>query len=176
MQPTGGLANLAERMKEKTEQERQQIENIVNTELTNLRRSLNDATKNALATIKNDMADEIRDARKTLSEQAKILNLCFAQRWLTVGLMALVILLSLAAGGLGLVKLAERKARSLHQEISQLQQQQSRLETTVQQLQAKTWGLDLLEAADGRYIILPPKAKAKTGYIHNKNRQAIKVE
>ena len=176
MQPTGGLANLAARMKEKTEQERQQIENIVNTELTNLRRSLNDATKNALNTIKNDMADEIRDARKTLSEQVKILNLSFAQRWLTVGLMALAVLIGLAMGSFGLAQLAERKARSLHQEISQLQQQQARLETTVQQLQAKTWGLDLLEASDGRYIILPPKAKAKTGYIYNKNRQAIKVE
>jgi hypothetical protein len=79
-------------------------------------------------------------------------------------------------GSLGLAKLAERKARSLHQEIFPLQQQQARLEPTVQQLQAKTWGLDLLETPDGRYIILPPKATAKTGYIHNKNRQAIKVE
>jgi len=176
MQPTGNLANLAERMKEKTAQERQQIEDIVKTELTALRWSLNDATKNALSTIKKDMEREITNARDTLSEQAKTLSLTFAQRWLTAGLIALAVLLSLATGSLGLAKLAERKALNLYQEITQLQQQQSRLETTVQQLQDKTWGLDLVEQPDGRFIILPPKTTARTGYIHSKNRQAIKVE
>ena len=176
MQPTGNLANLAERMKEKAEQERQQIENIVSAELTTLRRSLNDATKNALSTIKKDMEREITNARDTLSEQAKTLSLTFAQRWLTASLMALAVLFGLAMGSLGLAKLAERKALSLHREISQLQQHQARLETTVKQLQDQTWGLDLVEQPDGRFIILPPKATAKTGFTHNKTRQAIKVE
>jgi len=176
MQPTGNLANLAERLKEKTGQERQQIENIVKDELTTLRWSLNDATKNALNTIKSDMEYEIMNARDTLSEQAKALSLTFAQRWLTAGLIALAVLLSLAAGGLGLAKLAERKARNLHQEIAQLQQQQAKLETTVKQLRSRTWGLELLEIAEGRFIILPPKATPQTGGQMKDGRQVVKVE
>lgn len=175
MPPTGSLNNLAERLKEKTEQERKQIENIISKELTTLRQSLSDATRNGLNTIKNDMADEIRNARETLKYQARLLSLSFAQRWLTSALMALAILLSLAVGGLGLGKLAEREARNLYQEISQLQEQQARLETTVNQLQAKTWGLDLVEQPDGRFIILPPKATPTTGWKIG-NRQAVKVE
>jgi len=176
MQPTGNLANLAERMKEKTEQDRQQIENIVSAELTTLRRSLNDATQNALSTIKRDMEQQIQNARETLKGQSKVLSLSFGQRWLTSGLMGLAILLGLAIGGLGLAKLAERKAMNLRREISQLQQQQARLETTVKQLQTQTWDLDLLETPEGRFIVLPPKATPQTGFTHNKTRQAIKVE
>lgn len=175
MQPTGSLKNLTEHLKEKTQQDRQQIENIVSDELMNLRQSLNDVTRNALNTIKSDMENEIRNARETLKDQTKILSLSFAQRWLTASLMALAILFGLTMGGLGLAKLAERKARSLHQDITQLQQQQNQLEATVKQLQAQTWGLDLVEQPDGRFIILPPKGSAKTGWKIG-NRQAIKVE
>ncbi|MDL2226723.1 hypothetical protein LJB86_03600 [Deltaproteobacteria bacterium OttesenSCG-928-M10] len=177
MPPTGSLKNLTEHLKEKTQQDRQQIENIVSNELTTLRQNLNDATRNALSTIKNDTEREIRNARETLKDQTKVLSLSFAQRWLTASLMALAVLFGLAVGGLGLVKLAERKAKSLHQEITQLQQQQARLETTVKQLQSQTWSLELLETTDGRFIVLPPKATATTGYtFQNKTRQAIKVE
>jgi DNA repair exonuclease SbcCD ATPase subunit len=163
MPPTGSLKNLTEHLKEKTQQDRQQIENIVSDELTTLRQSLNDATRNALSTIKSDMEREIRNAREALKEQTKVLSLSLAQRWLTASLMALAILLGLAVGGLGLAKLAERKARSLHQEITQLQQQQAKLESTVKQLQDQTWSLELLETSDGRFIILPPKATPRTG-------------
>lgn len=175
MPPTGSLKNLTEHLKEKTQQYRQQIENIVSDELTNLRRSLNDDTRNALNTIKSDMENEIRNARETLKDQTKTLSLSFAQRWLTSSLTAVAVLVGLTMGGLGLAKLAERKARSLHQDITQLQQQQTKLETTVKQLQAQTWGLDLVEQPDGRFIILPPKGSAKTGWKIG-NRQAIKVE
>lgn len=175
MPPTGSLKNLAENLRAKTQQDRQQIENIVSEELTTLRRSLNDATRNALSTIKSDMEREIRNARETLKDQTKLLSLSFAQRWLTASLMALAILLGLAVGGLGLTKLAERKALSLRQEISQLQQQQAQLEATVKQLHAKTWGLDLVEQPDGRFIVLPPKATPKTGWTVS-GRQAVKVE
>lgn len=177
MQPTGSLKHLTEHLKEKTQQDRQQIENIVSDELTNMKRNLSDATRNALSTIKNDMEREIRNARETLKDQTKVLSLSFAQRWLTASLMALAILLGLAVGGIGLTKLAERNARSLHQKITQLQQQQAQLESTVKQLQSQTWGLDLLETPDGRFIVLAPKATATTGYtFQNKTRQAIKVE
>ena len=175
MQPTGNLADLAERMKEKTEQERQQIENIVSAELTTLRRSLNDATQNALSTIKRDMEQQIQNARETLKEQSKILSLSFGQRWLATSLIALAAIIGITMGGWGLTKLAERKAMNLRQEISQLQQQQAKLETTVKQLQAQTWGLELADSPEGRFIILPPKATAKTGWTHG-TRQAIKVE
>ena len=176
MPPTGNLANLAERMKEKTEQNRQQIEKIVEGELTKLQQHLSNATKNALSIIKKDMEREIQNARETFNCQTKMLNLNFAQRWLTTAVMALAVTIGMVLGSWSLVKLMERKALNLYQEISQLRQQRIQLETTAQQLQAKTWDLDLLETPDGRYIILPPKATAKTGYTHNKNRQAIKVE
>ena len=143
MQPTGGLANLAERMKEKAEQERQQMESIVSDELTNLRRNLSDAARNALSTIKDDMEREARKAREMFRSQSKALSLIFGQRWLTVSLIALAAIFGVTLGGWGLTKLVERKALALHREISQLQQEQTQLETTAKQLQVQTWGLVL---------------------------------
>jgi hypothetical protein len=69
----------------------------------------------------------------------------------------------------------EWKAVNLMQEISELQQQQARQEIAVKQLEAKTWGLELAETPEGRFIILPPKSKARTGWTRG-TRQAIKVE
>ncbi|MDL2259285.1 hypothetical protein LJB99_00185 [Deltaproteobacteria bacterium OttesenSCG-928-K17] len=176
MQPTGSLKNLTDNLREKTQQDRQQMENIVKEELANLRQSLNAATRNALGTIKNDMEHEIRNARETLKDQTKTLSLSFAQRWLTTSLTAVAVLLGLAVGSIGLAKLGERKARSLHQEITQLQQQQAKLETTVKQLQAQTWSLELLDIPEGRYIILPPNTTPKAGGKMKDGRQTVKVE
>ncbi len=175
MQPTGSLANLAERMKEKAEQERQQIESIVSGELTNLRLNLSDATRNALNTIKSDMEGEIRSARWALKDQTQTLCWSIGQRWLMVSLIALAAIIGVTLGGWGLAKLVERKVLNLHREISHLQGQQTQLEATVNQLEAKTWGLELLEAQEGRFIVLPPNTTAKTGWTRGK-RQAIKVE
>ena len=175
MQPTGSLTNLAERMKEKAEQERQQIESIVGDELTNLRLNLSSATRNALNTIKSDMEGEIKNARWTLKDQTQSLCWNIGQRWLMVSLIALAAIIGVSLGGWGLTKLVERKVLNLHREISQLQGQQIQLEITVNQLEAKTWGLELLEAQEGRFIVLPPDTTAKTGWTRGK-RQAIKVE
>ncbi len=169
------LGQSAERMKEKAEQERQQIESIVGDELTNLRLNLSGATRNVLNTIKSDMEGEIKNARWTLKDQTQTLCWSIGQRWLMVSLIALAAITGVTLGGWGLTKLVERKVLSLHREISQLQDQQTQLEATVKQLQAETWGLELLEAQEGRFIVLPPNTTAKTGWTRGK-RQAIKVE
>jgi hypothetical protein len=162
-------------MKEKAEQERQQIESIVSDELANLRQNLNSATQNALDTIKSDMEAAIMNSRETLKDQTATLNLAFGKRWLMVSLIALAATIGVTLGSWSLVKLMEWKITTLYQEISQLQEQQSRQQTAAKQLEAKTWGLELLDSPEGRFIILQPKTQARTGWTQG-NRQAIKVE
>ena len=172
---TGSLKELTARLKEQTAAERKEMEMIITAELTNLKENLQSAAKNALSTIKNDMEREARAAKKTALLQIKILSWDFGRRWLMTGSVALAVMLGLGGGGWGLMKLAEYRINSLDQKWTELNREKMRLETTLSQLQAQTWGLSLHEASEGRFIILPAGKKLTAGWTIN-GRPAVKVE
>ncbi|MHC1712355.1 MAG: hypothetical protein AB9872_09405 [Solidesulfovibrio sp.] len=60
-------------------------------------------------------------------------------------------------------------------EIQTLREDKNALETIATQLQERTWGLQLMENQEGRFIILPPKTSAHTGWTVGK-QQAVKLE
>lgn len=175
MPPIGSLKNMTESLREKTTQDRQQMEKIVSEELTNLQRNLSDATRSALNTIRADMDKEIRAARETAKGQMNVLSGSFCRRWLMTALTALAALLGLTLGGWGLTALAGHHIKGLRSEIGQLNQRKEALESATRQLQAQTWGLSLRETPEGRFIILPPGTSLKPGWTMGQN-QAVKVE
>jgi hypothetical protein len=60
-------------------------------------------------------------------------------------------------------------------EIQSVQASKTAMESTAEQLKKRTWGLKLLENQEGRFIILPPKTSAHTGWMVGK-QQAVKLE
>ena len=176
------LANLTERLKNKTEEERQTAERLIETEFESLSANVRESMKNALVTIETAISQETVNIRtnmtsqiRNMTNQIRLLNNGFIRHWFMCGLLGLGLTSGLALGGWSLTTLAKRHISSLRQEITALNQQKASLETTLKQLESKTWGLSLVETPEGRFIILPPKAILKTGWTFGK-QPAVKLE
>jgi len=169
------LANLTERLKSKTEEERQTAERLIETEFESFNANVRESMKNALVTIENAIGQETMSIHASMASQIRLLNNGFIRHWFVCGLLGLGLTSGLALGGWGLTTLAKRHISSLHQDITTLSQQKANLETTLKQLESKTWGLSLVERPEGRFIILPPKATLKTGWTFGK-QPAVKLE
>jgi hypothetical protein len=169
------LADLTERLKSKTEQERQTAERQIEAEFKSLSVNVNASMKNALSTIENAMLHETATVRESTASHIKMLNNGFIKHWLVCGLLSLGLTSGLALGGWGLAALAQRQVTNLRQEVSFLKREKVNLEDTLKQLESQTWGLRLLETTEGRFIILPPKINLKLGWSFGK-QSAAKLE
>jgi len=158
------LSNLTERLKSKTEQDRQTAERLIKAEFESLSANVSASMKNALATIENAMLRETATIREKTASHIKLLNNGFIKHWLMCGLLGLGLTGGLALGGWTLATLARRHVNSLRQDMTILKKQKTDLEDALKQLENQTWGLRLLETPEGRFIILPPKANLKTGW------------
>ena len=176
MQNNGtSLSSLAERMKAKTEQERREIENLTRQQFNSLQQNLSESSKNALSTTEAVILSQLSVLEKNVANRCCILNWMFGKRLLQALLLSCVLFLSLTLGGWGLVHWETSRMLNLRQETEQLKAHIAALETTATQLRDKTWGLELTESKEGRFIILPAKITPKTGWTFG-NRQAIKLE
>ena|GEM_PF-1864287 len=169
------LANLTERLKSKTEEDRQTAERQIEAEFKTLSVNVRESMKSALATIEDAMRRETATLSESLTRQARLLNSGLIRHWLMVGLLGLALISGLAVGGLGLATLAQRHVSHLRQNLAYMSQEKARLETALKQLESNTWGLSLVETPEGRFIILPQKATPKTGWTFGK-QPAIKLE
>ena len=169
------LANLAERLKSKTEENRQITEKQIKAEFESLSLNVRESMKNALATIENAINREIVTMRESMTGQIKLLKNGFIKFWLVCGLLGLGLICGMVLGGWGLASFVQRHVINLRQDLTDLNHQKARLEITLKQLESKTWGLSLIETPEGRFIILPPNATLKTGWKLGK-QPAAKLE
>ena len=169
------LSNLTAKINAQAEADRQALERQMETEFNTFCANLRRYATDALITIEKDIAATTATTREKTAGQMKLLTSGFMKRWLMCGLMGLGLTCGMALGGWGLSALATNHINSLRQDLADLNRQKAALEATVQQLQSQTWGLELTETKDGRFIILPPKVTPKTGWAFEK-RQAVKLE
>ena len=169
------LANLTERLKSKTEENRQTAEKQIEAEFESLSLNVSASMKNALATIENAIHRETTTMRERVTSQIKLLNNGFIKHWLVCGLLGLGLFLGMFIGALGMTKLAQHYLYSLRVELSDLKHQIATEKTTLRQIHSQTWGLELVEVKEGRFIILPPNMTLKPGWTYAK-RPAIKLE
>jgi hypothetical protein len=169
------LANLTERLKSKTEEDRQTAERLIEAAFESLSANVSKSMKNALNTIENAIGRETATIRESMTGQIRLLNNGFLKHWLVCGLLGLGLICGTALGGWSLTTLAHRYINSLRRDISTLNQQKASLEATLNQLKNQTWNLELTETQEGRFIILPPKVIPKPGWTVG-SRQAIKLE
>ena len=129
----------------------------------------------ALRTTEAAIQDKLGTLEENIASRCQTLSWAFGRKWLQALLLSLAVLMGTALGGWGVMTLLTHKVMALQDEIQSLEASKAELESTVGQLEKRTWGLKLLENQDGRFIILPPKTSAQTGWTVGK-QQAVKVE
>ena len=169
------LSNLANRIKAKTEKEHRTTEKMIEDSFENLSITLTASATHALGTIERAIDRETMNTKRNIMEQIKLLNSGFMKHWLAIAFFGLALMLGLFGGGWGLARLAQWHVNSLHSKMTALERQIDIERATLRQLQSQTWGLELMESANGRFIAPPPGMKFVTGWTIDK-RPVIKLE
>lgn len=169
------LASLAERMRAKTEQDRQELEALTRQQFDALSKSLRQSSAAALSTTEAAIQEKLGKLEENIASRCQTLSWTFGRKWLQALLLSMALLAGTALGGWGVVTLFTHRIMALQDEIQSLHASKAELGNTVGQLEKRTWGLKLLENQDGRFIILPPKTSAHTGWTVGK-QQAVKLE
>jgi len=169
------LVSLAERIRTKTEQDRQELEALTRQQFNALSESLRQSSTAVLRTTEVAIQDKFGKLEESIASRCQTLSWTFGRKWLQALLLSLALLMGAALGGWGVVTLLTHKVMALQDKVQSLEASKAELESIAGQLEKRTWGLRLLENQDGRFIILPPKTSAKTGWTVGK-QQAVKVE
>ncbi|WP_243359606.1 hypothetical protein [Fundidesulfovibrio terrae] len=169
------LASLAERMRSKAEQDRQELEVLTRQRFDALSESLRQSSTAALSITEAAIQDALGRLEASIASRCQTLSWAFSRRWLQALLLGLALLMGIALGGWGLLAMLQSKAAALQGEIQDLRADKAALEATVAKLSDRTWGLKLLENQEGRFIVLPPNTTPKTGWTVGK-QQAVKLE
>lgn len=171
MEQDGHLKSLAERMKEKAEQERIETEKVFIEQLQTLSSNLQESSKNVLRTISDAMATEATNVQKDVTAHYRILCMAFARKWIVSTVLGIFLCLGMLLGGWSWVELLIWKAEKQQAELTRLetacQEQREILETL------KTWGVTFQSRSEGRFIVGPPNSAG--GWMIDKN-PAIKLE
>lgn len=175
MEQDGHLKNLAERLKEKAEQERIETEKVFTEQLQTLSSNLLASSQNALRTTMDAMAGELTTATTNLRQHYQTLSMAYGRAWLRTAITALAVFLGMLIGGWGLVAWATYRLRSHRTELSRLKAECNQQHETLEALKAGTWGLSLRESEKGRFIVLPDGTKAVTGWTWG-DKSTIKLE
>ena len=169
------LASLSERMRAKTEQDRQELEALTQQQFNALSESLRQSSTAALRTTEAAIQEKLGTLEENITSRCQTLSWAFGRKWLQALLLSLALLVGTALGSWGVLTLLSHRVMALQDEIQNLEVSKAELESTAEQLEKRTWGLRLLENQEGRFIILPPKTSAKTGWMVGK-QQAVKLE
>ena len=169
------LASLAERMRAKTEQDRQELEALTRQQFNALSESLRQSSTAALRTTEAAIQEKLGTLEENIASRCQTLSWTFGKKWLQALLLSMAFLMGTTLGGWGVVTLLTHRVMALQDEIQSLNASKTELESTAVQLEKRTWGLRLLENREGRFIILPPKTSANTGWSVGKQR-AVKLE
>ncbi len=176
MEQTGSLKTLVERMKEKTEQERIETEKIFKEQLQTLKDSLQTSSQNALHIMSDAMGQEITSVAERLSQQYRVLSLAFGRKWIGLAILGAALCLGMAIGGWALTEAWAWRLTGYQADLELLKQACQVQQQTLSNLKSQTWGLELMEDSDGRFILLPPGMRLNQKMWKKSLRNAIKLE
>ncbi len=175
MEQDGHLKSLAERMREKAEQERIETEKVFSEQLQTLKSNLLTLSQNAVCTMSDAMAQEIACAAEKLGQHYRVLSIAYGKAWMRTAITATAILFGLIVGGWGLMKGADYWLETYRLELAQVKTELQDQRQTLEKLKSEAWGLTLHEDENGRFIIIPVGTKINPTWTRGKN-QAIRLE
>jgi len=149
-----------------TAQEAQTVEKMVENHQKRLTEALNLHFQQAKKAVRSQtnpitgMMDEATASAAKLTESLEALNRQTEataargrRRWMIGAAIAATVLLSISAGSWGLMRYL---SSSIQDQLATIDSQQH----TLQQLQRQTYGLELIRASNGTFLMLPPNAEA----------------
>ena len=145
MNETSSMSDLQARLQKKAEQDRQQIEAVIQSELKKLSENLNRIVENELYIIGRDT----KVLRKRLS-------MAVLKAWAGPIGVGLLIFLGIFVGSWGLTQWLSSSVESHIEARTAIRLEIEQEQRTLDQLRAQTWGVWLHEAEDGgRHVVLP---------------------
>ena len=157
MQNIGTSASsLAERVRAKAEQERQEMESLTRQQFSDLSESLRQSSQNALSTTEAAILAQLGNLENSISSRSRTLHRAFGWTCLRGLLLSLSILMGAGLGGWGLLTLAGKQVSKLRSEITTLTEQKEALEVQSAQIWATFKGLEPYQA-DGKDYLLTPE-------------------
>ena len=145
MNETSSMSDLQRRLQKRAEQDRQQIEAVIQSELKKLSENLKRIVENELYIIGRDT----KVLRKRLS-------MAVLKAWAGPIGVGLLIFLGIFVGSWGLTQLLSSSVESHIEARTAIRLEIEQEQRTLDQLRAQTWGVWLHEAEDGgRHVVLP---------------------
>jgi len=175
-------SDLFERLRQRQEQDRRQIERLTQQHLNALTKSLETQYSDALRSTLNDIKTQIEAQTSPLAEsltairtEAQRLQKLTLRAWLRPLLVGLsLLLLASSVGASALMLYLSNTIKTQIETRANLAQQIERQSKTLAALQSKAWGVELTQTPQGRFVVLPPKAQYSTGWTID-HRQAIRL-
>ena len=155
MQNTGNLNSLAEKMKARTERERQELEALTRQQFSALQQSLSESSKNALSTTEAAILSGITDMETNITSRCRNLGRMFDQKYMASILLSAGILLLTTLACWGLMTLYQHRITDLRQEIAALQNGKEILESNTAEIRAIFKGLTPYQAEGKDYLLTP---------------------
>jgi uncharacterized membrane-anchored protein YhcB (DUF1043 family) len=137
------LGDLNRELQQKLEQERKQIQELHNSELTKLKQNLETECQNVLNTFST--------ATQVIKEKSQN-----QLKWYLL-LPGATIISLLIGSCLGNWAMTQYLAHQVNQITSQ-QAENQRQQKTLELLKKKTWGIELYQNNNGKFIIIPPNS------------------
>ncbi|MCL1916140.1 MAG: hypothetical protein FWG17_05490 [Desulfovibrionaceae bacterium] len=154
MQNTGNLTSLAERIRAKTEQDAQEIENLTRQQFENLSRSLSASSKTALSTTENAIRSSIAELEKNIISRCQSLGAMFNRKYLYSILLSAGILLLTVFTCWGLIALYRYQITDLQQEIVGIKAEKATWDRDFPLIQRAFSGLELYQSQGKNYLLL----------------------
>ncbi|MDL2313631.1 hypothetical protein LJC36_01470 [Desulfovibrio sp. OttesenSCG-928-C14] len=155
MQNTGNLNSLTEKLKAKTERERQEMETLTRQQFEALSRSLHESSKAALGTTEAAILGQLASLERNVISRCRILSAAFGWKCLQALVVTLCILAGMTLAGWGWVTLAGNKITKLHREITELSERKDSLEVQTAKIRATFNGLSPYHEKGKDYILTP---------------------
>lgn len=192
MSSHSNVQSLAATLKQKQDEDRQQIEALTRSELdalaANLKKQSAAALSGTLDAIESDLNQRLAGIKKQIEAQTKPLSASLAsvkaeaetlqaltlRGWLKPLALSLSLLLGIFAGSWALMQWLSYSITSQLETRAELAQQIRAQEQTLAKIEARTWGVEFNQDSNGRFLILPPGVEPSTGWKVG-NRQAVRL-
>ena len=141
---TSSQSDLTERLRQKLETERLEIEKTASRELRRLGESLNGAASDALRSIEDDMA-----------ASTGRMHVLLMRAWVRPLVMGLSLFLGISGGSWATMHWLSASIESRIRTVAVLNVNIKQARETLAELEETTWGLTLREIEGERFVVLP---------------------
>lgn len=148
-------SSLAEKLRTRTEKERQATEALFQENFHALQQHLQASSKNALATTENAILESLAQLEQNISSRCRTMGTVFSRPCRLAFLWSCAILIVSALSIWGLLMLSQYRIEALEQEISNLSARREQLEAQNASLWNSFKGLEPYQAEGKSYLLTP---------------------